>query len=106
MGGDPLDQMLQQIVGQIVDTVDPDKIILFGSRSRRCEDPDSDYDLLVLKSGIQSRRAVAHQICRALVDIPAAVDVLVETPERLEQHQSATDVVYREALQRMVVYER
>ncbi|MEW6181642.1 MAG: nucleotidyltransferase domain-containing protein [Bacillota bacterium] len=33
-------------------TIDPDKIILFGSRSEGRQGPDSDYDLLVLKRGI------------------------------------------------------
>jgi hypothetical protein len=66
----------------------------------------SDYDLLVLKCGIDSRRAVAHQIYRALVDIPAAIDVLVETPEKLEQYRSTPGLIYREAVQGMVIYER
>lgn len=101
-----MDKVLQQVVRQIVDTTDPDKIILFGSRSIGCEHRWSDYDLLVLKCGIDSRRAVAHQIYRALVDIPAAVDVLVETPEKLEQYRSTPGLIYREAVQGMVIYER
>jgi predicted nucleotidyltransferase len=101
-----LDEVLRQIVKQVVDAVDPDKIILFGSRSRGCVDPESDYDLLVIKSGITNRRAVAHEIYKALIDIPAAVDILVETPESVERCRSTPGLVYQEAVQGLVVYER
>jgi len=94
------------IVDRIVKTVNPDKIILFGSRSRGQGGPYSDYDLLVLKRGIDNRRALAHQIYRILADVPAAVDILVETPERIERYQNSRGLVYAEAAKGWVVYER
>lgn len=101
-----MEEVLDTVVEKIVKTVNPDKIILFGSRSRGQEGSHSDYDLLVLKRGINNRRALAHQIYRILVDVPAAVDILVETPEKLERYRNSRGFVYAEAAKGRVVYER
>lgn len=101
-----MEEMLNTVVDMIVKTVNPEKIILFGSRSKGQEGPYSDYDLLVLKQGINNRRALAHQIYRTLADIPAAVDILVETPEKIEKHRHSRGFVYAQAEKGRVVYER
>lgn len=41
------DQMLRELTRVLVDTLDPDRIILFGSRARGTAREDSDYDLAV-----------------------------------------------------------
>ena len=101
-----VENVLDIVVDRIVKTVNTDKIILFGSRGRMQEGPFSDYDLLVLKRGIYNRRALAHQIYRNLVDITAAVDILVETQEKIEKYQYLRGFVYAEAAGGQVVYER
>ncbi|MDP2857982.1 MAG: nucleotidyltransferase domain-containing protein [Bacillota bacterium] len=101
-----MDEVLDAVVQRIVKTVNPDRIILFGSRRTGGGKPESDYDLLVLKGGISNRRALAHQLYRTLIDVPAAVDVLVETPERVERHRHTPGLVYEEAARGLVVYER
>jgi len=58
--GSLVEDVLDTVIDRIVKTVNPDKIILFGSRSRRQDGPFSDYDLMVLKRGINNRRALAH----------------------------------------------
>ncbi|NPV73570.1 MAG: hypothetical protein HPY89_07240 [Pelotomaculum sp.] len=55
---------------------------------------------------INNRRALAHQIYRILVDVPAAVDILVETPEKIERYRNSRGFVYAEAARGLVVYER
>ena len=42
-----MDNALQKAVDIIVKVADPDKIILFGSRSRGDNREDSDYDLCI-----------------------------------------------------------
>jgi predicted nucleotidyltransferase len=101
-----VEEVLDAVVDRIVKAVNPDKIILFGSRSKGQEGPYSDYDLLVLKRGINNRRALAQQIYRVLVDVPAAVDILVETPEKIESNRYIRGFVYAEAIKGRVVYER
>jgi predicted nucleotidyltransferase len=44
------EETLQEIVRRIVAAVRPEKIILFGSAAREEMGPDSDLDLLVIKS--------------------------------------------------------
>ena len=46
---------LRQIVERIVESVQPEKIILFGSAARGEMGPDSDVDLLVVKAGVHRR---------------------------------------------------
>jgi len=101
-----MEEVLDTVVDRIVKTINPHKIILFGSRSRRQEVLHSDYDLLVLKRGVSNRRALAHQIYRSLVDITATVDILVETPERMEKYLSSPGFIYAEAAKGTVDYER
>ncbi|SMB89580.1 Nucleotidyltransferase domain-containing protein [Thermanaeromonas toyohensis ToBE] len=101
-----MQDILELILERIREVADPDKIILFGSRSRGDQDPHSDYDLLVLKSGVSNRRALAQKIYKSLAGIPVSVDIIVETPERVETYREASGFVYREALKGIVVYEK
>lgn len=100
-----MDDILKTIVARIKRTADPDKIILFGSRSRG-KKTDSDYDLLILKKGVTHRRSIAQQLYRELADIPIAVDIIVETPERVEKYRHTTGFIYTEALKGQTIYER
>ena len=54
------DTVLNEIVRRLVEAVDPDRIILFGSRARGDARPDSDIDLLIIKDTDQPsyRRAI------------------------------------------------
>lgn len=101
-----MQDILEIILERIREAADPDKIILFGSRSRGDQDPHSDYDLLVLKSGVGNRRALAQKIYKSLAGIPVSVDIIVETPERVETYREVPGFVYREALKGIVVYEK
>lgn len=98
--------MLEVILARIREAADPDKVILFGSRSRGDQDPSSDYDLLVLKQGVSNRRALAQKIYRSLAGLPVSVDIIVETPEGVEEYRHVAGFVYREALKGIVVYEK
>ena len=75
---------LDAVIERIVAVAHPDRVILFGSAVRGTAGPHSDLDLLVIKSGITSRRQLAQAIYRALVGIRASVDVVVVTPEDVE----------------------
>jgi len=98
---------LKRAVDAIVKATDPDKIILFGSRANGRPQPQSDYDLLVMKEGIQSRRKFAQRIYRLLYGTGLATDVIVETPRRFEQLKSNPYLVYSEiARHGRVIYEK
>lgn len=59
----------------------PDKIILFGSRSRGDASPESDVDILVVMPVIDSKSEQEIRIGVALHNYPIAKDIIVSTPE-------------------------
>ena len=59
------DKVLNEIVRRLVEAVDPDRIILFGSRARGDARPDSDIDLLIIKDTDQPGYRRAIRISRA-----------------------------------------
>ena len=48
-----MESTLNEITKRIVKEADPDKIILFGSRAKGEEKKESDYDICVLKKGVE-----------------------------------------------------
>jgi predicted nucleotidyltransferase len=90
-GPDPA--VLNEVVRRVVEVARPDRIILFGSAARGEMTPDSDIDLLVVKSGVPHRRRLAQRIHRAFFGINAAVDVIVVTPEDVEAFRDAVGTV-------------
>lgn len=97
---------LDEIVRRIVEVAAPEKIILFGSAARGEVGPNSDIDLLVVKSGIHRRR-LAQTIYMNLFGVGYAVDVIVVTPEDIERHKNSLALVIEPALREgKVVYAR
>lgn len=47
------DSRLEEAVNRLVDALHPRAIILFGSRARGTDRPDSDYDLLVVSDQLR-----------------------------------------------------
>ena len=76
---------------------DPERIILFGSLARGEAGPDSDIDLLVIKSGVHRRRT-AEEIYRSLFGIPAPVDVIVVTPNDIKRFSGKVGTIIPAAL--------
>ena len=98
--------VLDEVVQRIVAVADPEKIILFGSAARGELGPDSDLDLLVVKSGVH-RRKLAQSIYEKLLGIGCPVDVVVVTPEDIEKYGDAIGLILDPALREgKVIYER
>jgi len=97
------DKKLEEIINRILQVIIPDKIILFGSRARGEARPDSDYDLLVIKSGIKNERKIAQEIHIKLVGVDESVDVIVKTPESIEKSKKRFISIVKEALNEGIV---
>ncbi|MBU2462376.1 nucleotidyltransferase domain-containing protein [bacterium] len=98
---------LEKAIEIIIRVADPDRIILFGSRSRGDYKKESDYDLCIIKKGVEHRRRLAQQIYRYLYGIGASVDVIVETPERFEELKDNLFMVYKKiAMDGKVIYDK
>ena len=101
------DTTLAEIVRRIVGAISPDRIILFGSRARGQARPGSDYDLLVVKDTSDRTLTLARRAYRALVGAGGAVDLIVETPERLDKLRRFPGLFFADALRDgLIVYER
>ncbi len=66
------------------------RLILFGSRARGDARPDSDYDVLVLVSGMDaaSRSAFRQKLYRAVEGLGAAIEPWVMTEEEFEESKT------------------
>ncbi|MCD6348036.1 MAG: nucleotidyltransferase domain-containing protein [Candidatus Korarchaeota archaeon] len=89
-------ELLEEFVERIARRFPKSTIILFGSRGRGEERPDSDYDLLVVMD-IEGDRYERIVELRSLKPRGISVDLLILSPEEIE------DPYYREMLRRSAV---
>jgi predicted nucleotidyltransferase len=100
-------ELLKEIVRRIRTVSDPEQIILFGSYARGDFGPDSDLDLLVIKGEVDSTRAEAARIYRALADLAVPIDVVVVRTAYVQRYGDLVGTVVRPALREgKVLYAR
>ena len=105
------DDLLSDMVRAIVAEVDPEQVILFGSRARGDARKDSDVDLVVVESAPfgkeRSRRREAVRLWRALSGLGVAKDILVYSRDEVEYWRDSLNHVLARALREgRVLYER
>ena len=76
-------------VRRLVEHFDPLWILVFGSYARGEERSGSDLDLLVVLSSVDNKREAAVAMRRVLADLPVPKDIVVTTPEEVENRRSA-----------------
>lgn len=72
-------------------------IILFGSRARGDERPESDVDLLVVEPQVASRRAEMARLARILRPLRIPADVLVLSRKVFDEWSGVPGTVIHEA---------
>jgi predicted nucleotidyltransferase len=101
------DSKIRQAAQKIVDAVQPEKIILFGSFAYGRPTLDSDVDLLVIMESGQSVHARAAHISEILYPRPFPVDIIVRTPAEVAERVASGDCFFREIMTKgQVLYER
>ena len=85
---------LAEVLEIIVTRFAPERVILFGSRATGLAGPASDYDLCILKSGVEHRRKMAQQVYRSLVGTGLPIDIIVESPSRYDELKCEPHLVY------------
>lgn len=105
------DSLLSDMVRAIVAEVDPEQVILFGSRARGDAREDSDVDLLVIEStpfgNGRSRRQEAVRLWRAVSGLGVTKDILVYSRDEVEYWRDSLNHVLARALREgRVLYER
>ena len=93
---------LAEIVKRIVETAEPEMIILFGSTARGEAGPHSDMDFLIIKP-TSNRRELDNKIRRALYGVNVSIDLVVASPEDVERYKDSHALVYKPALKDGIV---
>ena len=98
---------LRPAIQKIVDDLNPEKIILFGSYAYGRPTPNSDVDLLIVLETNAQLKERSWKVSRLLLPRPFPVDILVKTPREIEKALKSGDFFLREILTRgKVLYER
>lgn len=95
----PTQSDIQRVVGLVVETVQPLRIVLFGSAARGELRPGSDLDMMVVvPEGIDALRAAQRlyvEMARRRESY-VCVDFIVTTPSCFEARKDSLGSVYRE----------
>ena len=105
------DALLERMVQVIVDEVDPEQVILFGSRARGDATAGSDVDLIVVESTPfvegRSRGVEETRLWRALASFHVPKDILVYSRDEVDYWRDSLNHVLARALREgRVLYER
>ena len=105
------EDLLNRMVQAIVDEVDPEQVILFGSRARGEEQEKSDIDLIVVEAepfGLErSRHREMVRLYHAVAGFRVPTDVLVYSHEDVDYWRDSLNHVLARALREgKVLYER
>ncbi len=105
------DDLLNRMVHAIVDEVDPEQVILFGSRGRGDHRIDSDVDLIVVEAEPfgpeRSRHREMVRLYHVLAEFVVPADVLVYSRDDVEYWRDSLNHVLARALREgTVLYDR
>lgn len=91
-------EVIDRLVLRIVEIAHPLRIILFGSAARGEFRQDSDIDVMVVMPDGTHRLDTTRYLYRKLFGFGFPVDIVVTTPDVLEQHKDTVGLIYRTAL--------
>ena len=99
-------KIADEVKRRILQTVQPQRVLLFGSAARGEMTPDSDLDVLVIVPGPVHRRQIEQHIYASLRGLHFPIDVIVATEEDIEKYGDRIGTIYRPALREgKVLYE-
>ncbi len=87
---------IQEIVRILKTKIDPEQIILFGSRAKNLFHENSDYDLCIIKKNVVHKRKLAHEIYKLLYGTGVSIDIIVETPEKFLEHRENPYLIHKQ----------
>ncbi len=93
-------EILEEITRRIVESVQPVKIVLFGSHAWGHPNADSDLDLfVVVRSSDQPAYRQARGIYRSLRGIGVPVEVVVQSDEEVERSRKVVTSLARKVME-------
>jgi uncharacterized protein len=103
MNSSAKDLSFEVAIQRIVAELQPEKIILFGSRARGDARENSDYDVLVIANG--DSHELARRASRVLRGRRFALDLLAFSRAYIEQRLSSSTLLRRIMTEGKVLYE-
>jgi len=100
---------IDNIIDIIRSEADPDRIIMFGSRAREDFNDSSDYDFLILKSGLKDERRLTTSLYKAFFSnkIGIPVDLLALDTEKYNLLKETVGYIYKTINEEgKIIYER
>lgn len=102
----PQKELLNEVTRRIVASVNPRRVVLFGSAARGRMNRNSDFDMLVVMGKRAHRRQTAQKIYRNLRGAGIAVDIVVATEDDLKKYGGRAGMILKSALSEgRVLYE-
>jgi len=96
-----------KVVRQIAETIDPDKVYLFGSYASGKASEDSDIDILVIKDTLEPRCKRSIAIQKLLIGSKIPADIVVYTNDEFEKEISNRfSFIYATIQNAQLMYER
>jgi predicted nucleotidyltransferase len=87
-------ELIDYIVEKIVQEIQPEKIILYGSYARGDFGKDSDLDLFIIKDSEESSRMIRRKVDALLRGRRFPVDIRVRKPAEVEWNLRAENPFY------------
>jgi len=84
------EDLLEEVVRRILSVTQPEKIILFGSYARGEATEESDIDILIIQASDLPRYKRSTPIRLALRGLFPSKDIVIYTPEEVEEWKSAS----------------
>ena len=91
-------EAIELLVRRIIELVQSLRILLFGSAACGEMGPDSDIDVLVVMPDGVHRRRTAQLLYRQIRGLGVPFDILVATPDDLENHRDNIGLIYQSIL--------
>jgi predicted nucleotidyltransferase len=99
--------VIDDVVRRVVETADPDRIVLFGSAARGEMHARSDLDLLLIKDGEYDYHRLLSALYRTLAQVEPEVDLVLITSAQAERYRNSPCLVIHPALREgRGIYER
>jgi predicted nucleotidyltransferase len=90
-----IEYLKQELVNRLI-TLNPEKIILFGSYVYGNPDENSDIDICVVNSGKSAKLEVKRAVRSLLKDLKIAKDILTPSKEEYDFYKNEFGSVYKE----------
>jgi predicted nucleotidyltransferase len=101
------DSIMEEIIRRIVESAQPEKIVLFGSHAYGRPHEGSDLDILVVMESDLPRYKRAVPIYRALAGLLIGKDVLVYTPQEIDAWSEIPQAFITQVMEKgRIIYEK